>query len=305
MTPIAARAAAVRRFGRLYTQRIKALQEAFLGTGWSLTESRVIYELATRDGLAAAELARDLGLDRGYLSRMLRRFVTGGLVARQRADRDGRSQVLRLTDRGRAEFALLDARQDELVAGMLSALPDGAAAEMVEAMRRIEILLGGQGPRGWLLRGLRAGDLGWVVARHGALYAEEYGWGQEFEVLVAGIVAEAMAGFDPTREAAWIAERDGAPVGSVFVVRVDDETAKLRLLFVEPSARGLGIGARLVGECSDFARRAGYRRITLWTHSILTAARHLYAREGYRIVESAPFSGFGQQLTSEIWQLDL
>lgn len=310
MTGTDPRIAAVRRFGRFYTQRIEALQEAFLGTGWSLAESRVIYELATRSGVTAAALGRELGLDAGYLSRMLRRFVAGGLVGKHRAEGDGRALVLGLTEQGRAAFAPLDARQDALVGGMLSALPDAAAAELVAAMRRIETLLGGRGlggeeRRGWLLRGLRPGDLGWVVARHGALYAEEYGWTQEFEILVARIVAEAMEAFDPAREGAWIAERDGVPVGSVFLVRVDDETAKLRLLIVEPSARGLGIGARLVGECTSFARRVGYRRITLWTHSILTAARHLYAREGYRIVETGPFGGFGQHLTNEIWQLDL
>ena len=273
------RVAAVRRFGRFYTQRIQALQEVYLDTRWTLAESRVLYELAARDGATAGDLGRDLGLDSGYLSRILRRFEDEGLLARQRSDEDGRARVL--------------------------GLPDAAATHLVEAMRRVESLLGREPSRAWLLRGLQPGDLGWVVARHGALYAQEYGWSQAFEVLVAEIVGEAMAKFDPEREGAWIAERDGVPVGSVFLVRVDAATAKLRMLIVEPTARGLGIGGRLVDECTAFARRTGYRRITLWTHSVLEAARRIYARAGYRIVESQPFRGFGQELTNEIWQLDL
>jgi len=299
------RIAAVRRFGRFYTQRIQALREAYLDTRFSLAESRVIYELATREAVTATRLGRDLGLDSGYLSRIVRRFEAGGLLARERSQGDGRTQMLRLTAPGRAAFAPLDVRQDALVAEMLAGLPDAAAAEMVGAMRRIETLLGGEPSRGWLLRGLRPGDLGWIVSRHGALYAQEYGWNQEFEILVARIVAEAMESFDPACEGAWMAERDGVPVGSVLLVRVDEETAKLRILLVEPSARGLGIGGRLVEECTGFARRAGYRRITLWTHSVLEGARRLYARAGYRIVETQKFRGFGQELTNEIWQLDL
>jgi GNAT superfamily N-acetyltransferase len=235
----------------------------------------------------------------------VRRFEAAGLLARERSEGDGRTQTLRLTAQGRAAFAPLNARQDALVAEMLAGLPDAAAAEVVAALRRIETLLGGEPSRGWLLRGLRSGDLGWIVSRHGALYAQEYGWNQEFEILVARIVSEAMETFDPTCEGAWIAERDDVPVGSVFLVRVDDETAKLRILLVEPSARGLGIGGRLVEECTGFARRAGYRHITLWTHSVLEGARRLYERAGYRIVEAQPFRGFGQELTNEIWQLDL
>jgi len=305
MPGMESRIAAVRRFGRFYTQRIQALQEAYLATPWTLAESRVLYELASRDGAMAAEFARDLGLDSGYLSRILRRFETEGLLARGRSEDDGRARPLRLTAAGRAAFAPLEDRQNELVGRMLADLPDASAVQLLEAMRRIETLLGGDAPRAWLLRGLRPGDLGWVVARHGALYAQEYGWNQEFEVLVAQIIGAAMERFDPAREGAWIAERDGVPVGSVFLVRVDDETAKLRLLIVEPSARGLGIGGGLVEECTTFARRVGYRRITLWTHSVLTAARRIYARAGYRIVETQPFRGFGQELTNEIWQLDL
>jgi DNA-binding MarR family transcriptional regulator/predicted GNAT family acetyltransferase len=299
------RIAAVRRFGRFYTQRIQALQEAYLATTFTLAESRVLYELASRDGAMAAELARDLGLDPGYLSRILRHFEREGLLARDRSDDDGRALSVRLTAEGRAAFAPLEARQNALAARMLADLPDASAAQLLEAMRRIETLLGGEPSRAWVLRGLQPGDLGWVVARHGALYAQEYGWNQEFEVLVAGIVGEAMEHFDPAREGAWIAERDGVPVGSVFLVRVDDETAKLRMLIVEPSARGLGIGARLVEECTTFARRVGYRRIILWTHSVLESARRIYARAGYRIVETGPFRGFGKELTNEIWELDL
>jgi len=268
------RVAAARRFGRFYTQRIRALQDAYLDTSWSLAESRVLYELATRDGATSVELGRELGLDSGYFSRIVGRLEAEGLLARERSEEDGRARVLRLTAQGRTAFAPLDARQDALVAELLAGLPEASATELVEAMRRIETLLGGAVSRNWVLRGLRPGDLGWVVARHGALYAQEYGWTREFEVMVAGLVAEVMANFDPA-------------------------------LIVEPSARGLGIGARLVDECTGFARRAGYRRITLWTHSVLEAARHLYARAGYRIVETQPLAAFGQELTNEIWQRDL
>jgi GNAT superfamily N-acetyltransferase len=213
--------------------------------------------------------------------------------------------VLRLTPAGLAALAPLEAKTNEQIAGLLAGMPDAAAAETVLAMRRIEAALGARAPRGWVLRGVRPGDLGWVISRHGALYAREYGWDGSFETLVAGIAAGIMEKFDPVREAGWIAELDGVPVGSVFLVRVSDDVAKLRLLIVDPAARGLGIGRRLVAECTRFAREAGYRRITLWTHSILAAARGIYAAEGYRMTGSGDLRAFGVDLTEETWELEL
>ncbi len=305
MTAADPRIDAVRRFGRFYTGRIEALRDAYLGFGWSLAECRVLYELANREGVTAADLGRDLGLDGGYLSRILRRFAAEGLLAQERDPADGRIRLLRMTATGRDAFLPLDRKQNEVTGNILAGLPGAAANELVGAMRRIEELLGGAGGPAYVLRGLRPGDLGWLISRHGALYTEEYGWNGEFEVLVARIIAEAMERFDPAREGVWIAERDGVPVGSVMLVRVDDETAKLRVLLVEPAARGLGIGGRLIDECTAFSRRVGYRRIVLWTHSVLQGARRLYARAGYRLVASEPFEGFGQHLDSETWRLDL
>jgi GNAT superfamily N-acetyltransferase len=213
--------------------------------------------------------------------------------------------VLRLTPRGREVFAPLNDRSDEMIGALLAALPDATATRVVTAMRTIEMALGGGGGRAWLLRPLRPGDLGWIVSRHGAIYAEEFGWDGTFEVLVAEIGAGIVKNFLPAREAGWIAEQDGVPVGSVFLVRASEEVAKLRLLLVEPATRGLGIGARLVDECTRFARAAGYRRITLWTNSVLVAARRLYVNAGYKLVQSEPYHGFGQDLVSETWEIEL
>ena len=298
------RVAAIRRFNRFYTTAIGVLEEGLVGGAYSLTETRVLFELGHRDGTTAAELARDLNLDTGYLSRILARFTREHLLLRARAPGDGRKAILRLSPAGAATLAPLEARSDDLVAGLLARLPAPEGDAVVAAMGRIEAALA-PGPTAITLRPLRPGDLGWVIGRHGAVYAEEFGWDGSFETLVAGIAAEVMTKFDPAREAAWIAERDGVPLGSVFLVRVDDELAKLRLLIVDPAARGLGVGARLVAACTEFARATGYRRITLWTHSILAAARRLYAAEGYRLTASAPLHAFGVDLTEETWLLDL
>jgi DNA-binding MarR family transcriptional regulator/predicted N-acetyltransferase YhbS len=305
MQAVDPRVATVRRFNRFYTAKIGVLREGLLGGPYSLTETRVLFELAHRDGATAGELGRELCLDSGYLSRILARFDADGLLARAPAPADGRKSMLRLTPSGREAFAPLEARSDEMIGALLAALPDAGATRVVSAMRTIETALGDEARRAWLLRPLRPGDLGWVISRHGAIYAQEFGWDGTFEVLVAEIGAAILKNFSPAREASWIAEQDGVPVGSVFLVRQSDEVAKLRLLLVERAARGFGIGARLVDECTRFARAAGYRRITLWTHSILVAARRLYANAGYRLVHSEPLHDFGQDLTSETWELDL
>jgi DNA-binding MarR family transcriptional regulator/GNAT superfamily N-acetyltransferase len=299
------RIAAIRRFNRFYTTAIGVLHEGLVGGPYSLTETRVMFEIGHRDGTTATALARDLNLDTGYLSRILARFARERLLLRTRAPGDARSTILRLTAEGQATLAPLEARSDELVAGLIARLPAATADEVVAAMARIETALSPAPPGPVTLRPPRPGELGWVIARHGAIYAQEFGWDATFETLVAGIAAGIMQHFDPAREAGWIADRDGVPLGAVFLVRADEETAKLRLLIVDPAARGIGIGTMLVRACTAFARAAGYRRITLWTHSVLEAARRLYAAEGYRLTSSAPLRAFGVALTEETWVLEL
>jgi DNA-binding MarR family transcriptional regulator/N-acetylglutamate synthase-like GNAT family acetyltransferase len=306
--PIAeARVAAMRRFSRFYTGRIGVLREGLHDSAFSLTQSRVLYELAHRAAPTAAELARDLGLDAGYLSRILRAFKQRGLIARTRSDRDGRQAHLSLTPAGRAAFAPLDRGSHDEVVAMLARLPDGGQARLVEAMGTIEHLLG-ERPAGappYLLRPHQPGDMGWVVSRHGALYAEEYAWTVEFEALVAEIVAAFIRHFDAARERCWIAEIDGTPVGCVFLVKQSDDVGKLRLLLVEPRARGLGIGARLVAECIRHARQCGYRTLTLWTNDVLVAARRIYQAAGFRLVQEEKHHSFGHDLVGQNWQLAL
>ena len=255
----------------------------------------MLYELANRPELTASDIGRELGLDSGYLSRILQRFARDGLLRRERSPHDGRQAHLTLTEAGRAAFAPLDAASAREIGTLLARLPDPAQAALVTAMGQIEALLGGADApaRPWLLRPPRPGDIGWVVARHGALYAEEYAFDARFEALVAKVAGAFLEANDPACERCWIAERDGVNVGSIFLVRGDAETARLRLLLVEPTARGAGIGRRLVAECVDFARAAGYRRIVLWTNDILTAARHLYVQAGFRLVASKPHRDFG------------
>ncbi|MCE3248103.1 MAG: family N-acetyltransferase [Geminicoccaceae bacterium] len=299
--------AAVRRFNRFYTKQIGALHEGLLQSPFALTEARVLYELAEREGVSATELGRELDLDAGYLSRILRRFGERGLIRRTPSQADRRQSHLWLTERGRAAFALLDQASRAEVGEMLAGLSAPERRTLLDAMSTLERLLGGRRvpERPYVLRDHRPGDLGWVVHRHGVLYAQEYGWDERFEALVAGIVAQFVERCDPTRERCWIAERDGEKLGAVFLVRESEQSAKLRLLLVEPKARGLGIGTGLVQECEAFAREAGYRTIRLWTNSVLHAARHIYERAGYRLVHEEPHHSFGHDLVGETWELQL
>ena len=302
-----ARVAAVRRFNRFYTKQIGLLHEGYLESPFSLSEVRVLYELAHREKPTAAELGRELGLDAGYLSRILRGFERRHLVERTASKADGRQSHLALTERGRAAFAPLQARSHSDIGAMLGKLSGADQKRVLEAMHTIEGLLGArpEGTAAYVLRPHQPGDMGWVVHRHGALYAQEHGWDEQFEALVASIVAKFIQRYDPKRERAWIAEKDGEIVGSVFLVRQSATVAKLRLLLVEPRARGLGIGARLVGECVRFARQAGYRKITLWTNSVLRAARRIYESAGFRLVHRERHRSFGHDLVGETWELPL
>jgi DNA-binding MarR family transcriptional regulator/N-acetylglutamate synthase-like GNAT family acetyltransferase len=301
------RVADIRRFNRFYTQKLGVLRDGLLGSRFSLTEARLLYELACSDCLTAARLGRELGLDRGYLSRILHRFERRGLLRRTRLPADHRQNLLKLTAQGQAAFAPLDARSREAVAGWLHELTADERTRLVAAMGTVEELLGTRAERSvpYLLRPPAPGDLGWVVARHGALYAEEYGWNTEFEALVAEIVAQFIRHFDRARECCWIAEANGCNLGSVLLVAESQLAAKLRLLLVEPQARGRGIGERLVAECLRFARRAQYRKVSLWTNSVLVAARHIYEKAGFRLVDAQPHRSFGQNLIGETWELSL
>jgi DNA-binding MarR family transcriptional regulator/GNAT superfamily N-acetyltransferase len=299
--------AAMRRFNRFYTRQIGVLDRGFLESRFSLTEVRVLYELSARGRATAAELVRDLGLDAGYLSRLLRGFRARKLVSIESSPTDGRRSILQLTAHGRKVFAALEARQVDAVRQTLRGLADHERRNVVAAMRTIEAALGKPADEALpcVLRPPRAGELGWVIHRHGLLYNHEYGWDETFEALVAGIVAGFVRTFDPRRERCWIAERGGEVVGSVFCVKKTRAVARLRLLYVEPAARGLGIGQRLVDECVGFARRAGYRRMTLWTNDVLHAARAIYERTGFRLVDEEPHHSYGRDLVAQTWEMDL
>jgi DNA-binding MarR family transcriptional regulator/GNAT superfamily N-acetyltransferase len=309
--------AALRRFNRFYTRRIGVLHERPLDGAFSLAQTRLLWELAHRDGLTAALLARELDLDPGYLSRLLRSLRERGLLRTTRSKADGREALLALTAAGRRAFAPLDQRSQQDMQALLEPLPDAEQHRLVDAAATIENLLGGDRTPASatieLLDHLRPGDLGWLVSRHGVLYAHEYGWDMRFEALVAHIAARFVERYEPSLERAWIAERGATPLGCIFLVQCRDEqtdaplagVAQLRLLLVEPSARGSGLGRRLVAECTRFARAAGYRRIRLWTQSILCAARSIYQNEGYRLVATEPHDSFGHQLTGETWELAL
>jgi DNA-binding MarR family transcriptional regulator/N-acetylglutamate synthase-like GNAT family acetyltransferase len=309
--PLETRIARVRRFNRFYTRTIGVLGEGMLDSSLSLSEVRVLYELAhaaAGSRPTARALAAELGLDEGYLSRILRRFTQHGWLARQRAAEDRRKTYLSLTARGRKAFQALDARSHAQAGALLRRLSASDQAVLTESMRAIERLLAAGPPQPspkFALRALAPGDIGWVIHRHGALYAREYDYDARFEALVAHIAADFVEHFDPKREACWIAERDGAIVGSVFLVRKSALVAKLRLLFVEPSTRGLGVGTRLIDHCVRFARGAGYRRIVLWTQSELLAARRLYARAGFVCRGSESHESFGRKLVAETWVLTL
>jgi DNA-binding MarR family transcriptional regulator/N-acetylglutamate synthase-like GNAT family acetyltransferase len=316
-TDPARRISAVRRFNRFYTQEIGVLEEGLLGSAFSLAEVRVLYELAhwrdtadpgsTGRTPSASRLAARLGLDEGYLSRMLSSFEKQRLIARKASRDDGRENVLALTPRGRKAFAPLDERSRRQVTAMLAPLSESERSRLVAAMTTIERLLELRKaePVAYTLRPLRPGDIGWVTHRHGVLYAEEYGYDERFEALVAEIAAQFVQNFDVERERCWIAERDGEILGCVFLVGKSRTVAKLRLLLVEPAARGLGLGGRLVDECVAFARRAGYRKIVLWTQSELLAARHIYEQRGFRRVAQEAHQSFGRDLVAETWSLRL
>jgi DNA-binding MarR family transcriptional regulator/N-acetylglutamate synthase-like GNAT family acetyltransferase len=301
------RVAAVRRFNRLYTRRIGVLNDGLLRSPYSLTEVRLLFELAQSPNLTASTLCDELGLDPGYLSRLLRGLEDRGLLSRTSSAADGRVTHLNLTDKGREAFRSLDARADDEVRTLLGALSVAHQRQLLDAARTIEELLDGTSPRRepYLLRQHQPGDMGWVVHRHGVVYAQEYGWDERFEALVAEVVASFIHRFDAKRERCWIAERDGEIVGSVFLVQKSKTVAQLRLLLVEPSARGLGIGGRLVDECLRFARQAGYRKMTLWTNHVLHAARRIYQRAGFQLVDEQPHSRFGRDLIGQTWELTL
>ena len=298
----------VRRFNRFITRRIGALQEGLLHSPYTLTEARILFELGQRDDLTAADLASELGLDPGYLSRLLASLAERGLLDKTRSETDGRRYLLTLTSEGQAAFDLLDGRSREEVAEMLAELAPGEPDRLLAAMRTIESILGDRSYRyaePFVLRAPEPGDMGWIVHRHGAVYAREYGWSSEFEALVARIVADYVETHDPERERCWVAEMGDEIVGCVFVVRQSDEIAKLRLLLVEPKARGLGLGSRLVEECIRFARRTGYRTLTLWTNDVLHAARHIYESKGFVLVDQGEHHSFGKDLVEQTWELAL
>ena len=299
--------AAVRRFNRFYTRRIGALDEAHLGSPYTLAEMRVLYEVAQApDGITPKLLATRTGMDNGYLSRVLKRFEREALLTRQTSERDRRSVSVWLTSEGIHAYNRWLGSAQGAVEGMLGALTTVQKTKLTKAMAEIEQLLEAPAAGKIVLRGHRPGDIGWVIHRHGALYAREYGWDERFEALVAQIAADFVNNFDPGRERCWIVEREGEILGSIFLVKGERPgQAKLRLLLVEPAARGLGLGKRLVAECVAFAREAGYDEITLWTQSILGAARAVYAGAGFELVESRPDGAFAKGLISETWVLKL
>ena len=313
MAGIAERVAAVRRFNRFYTRRIGVLREGLVDSPFSLTELRLLYELAhwprERGRPTASELGQALDLDAGYLSRILRNFRKRGLIAGKASEADGRQVHLWLTAQGEKTFAPLESRTSDEVAAMLGKLSGGRQSELVGAMQAIENLLDDEASRNdpckalYLLRAHQPGDMGSVIHLHGALYAREFGWNEQFEALVAEIAAKFIRDFDPKSERCWIAEKDGEVVGSVFLVRHSKTVAKLRLLIVDPKARGLGLGKRLVEECIRFARQKGYRKITLWTQSMLAAARHIYEEAGFKLVGREPHKRWGVSVVGEEWEL--
>jgi DNA-binding MarR family transcriptional regulator/GNAT superfamily N-acetyltransferase len=303
--PAAADIRAVRGFNRFYTQRIGVLAP-YLGSELSLTDVRVLYELAHREQPTATGLGRDLNLDAGYLSRILKRFEARDWLARTPSPADGRQSLLTLTGAGHAAFAPLQQRSRDEAAVLLGQLAPAGRRQLVAAMGQVERLLTAPAAaRHITLREPQAGDIGWVVQQHGEIYAREYGWNAEFEALVADIAGKFLKNFQPGLERGWIAELDGERVGAVFVARKSAQVAQLRMLILTPEARGFGLGARLTDECLAFARAAGYRKMLLWTNSCLTAARGIYAKRGFQLVKSEPYSGFGQELVGETWELRL
>ena len=297
----------VRAFNRFYTRQIGLLDEGLLKSAFSLTEARVLYELAHRDGLVASDLVRDLGLDPAYVSRLLKKFEERGLVERAASEADARRSSIALTPAGREAFAPLNQDSHDQVRALLDRLAPADQDRLVKAMRVVGDLLG-ERPEPkvpYILRPLQVGDVGWVTHRQGLLYAQEYGWDETYEALVAEILGEFVKNFVPQWERSWIAEREGEVVGSVFVVRKSPKVAKLRLLYVEPSARGLGIGRRLVDECIAFSRAKGYKTLTLWTNDILGSARRIYQAAGFKLAGDERHHSFGKDLVGQTWDLEL
>jgi DNA-binding MarR family transcriptional regulator/GNAT superfamily N-acetyltransferase len=306
-TLINARTAAVRRFSRFYSSRIGMLRERLHESPYSLTQARLLYELANREHLTATDLCRELGLDPGYVSRLLKNFEKNGLLTRRSAPDDARRSHLKLTRKGHAAFGQLEQGSNREVSEMLAPLDETEQQHLVGALEKVEALLSPEsGERQpYMLRPHQIGDMGWIVERHAVLYANEYGWNQDFEALVAELVAKFIQNFNPARERCWIAEMDGQRVGSVFLVEENQKTARLRMLFIEAAARGHGIGRRLVDECLRFARQTGYTSMTLWTNDILHAARHIYEQAGFQLTASDAHHSFGQDLVGQTWDLDL
>jgi DNA-binding MarR family transcriptional regulator/GNAT superfamily N-acetyltransferase len=300
---------AFRSFNRFYTRLLGLFGDNFVSSRFSLTEGRVLFELAHRGKCGARQIAEELSLDPGYLSRILRKFEEKGIVSRTPLPADTRNVVLRLTAKGKAVFADLDRRSSEQALQVLEPLTPATRASLLQSIRTIHITLAKESASRapFVLRPHRPGDMGWIISRNGAIYAQEYGWDQTYEALVARICADFIERFDAPRERCWIAERDGEPLGCIFCVRhpQQEDTAKLRLLLVEPAARGLGLGRALVTECVSFARTAGYKRMTLWTQSTLKAAHRIYEQAGFKLTTEEPHHSFGKDLIGQTWDLEL
>jgi DNA-binding MarR family transcriptional regulator/predicted GNAT family N-acyltransferase len=298
---------AVRRFNRFFTRQIGVLREGLLHSPYSLTEARIIFELANRSNLTASDLCNELGLDAGYLSRILSKLEQQNLIEKTRSDDDGRQRLISLTTEGQNAFSLLNSRSNDEISEMLSELSESDRVRLVDAMHTIEGILGHsfKYAEPFYLRHHEAGDMGWVIHQHGLLYNQEYGWDESFEALVAQICADFITNYDPQKERCWIAEMEGEQVGSIFCVKASEDVAKLRLLLVAPRARGLGLGTRLVKECIRFAKRSGYRKLTLWTNDILVEARRIYEKNGFKLVEEEHHHSFGHDLVGQNWDLIL
>ncbi|MBE7552537.1 MAG: MarR family transcriptional regulator [Anaerolineales bacterium] len=298
---------AVRHFNRFFTRQIGVLREGLLHSPYSLTEARIIFELANRSNLTASDLCNELGLDAGYLSRILNKLEQQNLIEKTRSDDDGRQRLISLTTAGQNAFSLLDNRSNDEVSEMLSELSEGDQTRLTDAMRTIEAILdhGFKYAEPFYLRPHEPGDMGWVIHQHGLLYHQEYGWDESFEALVAQICADFINNYDPQKERCWIAEMQGEQVGSIFCVKASEDVAKLRLLLVAPKARGLGLGTRLVKEGIRFARRSGYKKLTLWTNDVLVEARKIYEKNGFKLVEEEPHHSFGHDLIGQNWDLIL